>query len=222
MLPAWCHLCWHLELTAWKACTGALLSCLKPLLLLRASSLTPAWPTSRRHRCLWYTCQHLPALCTEQSPLQSSYPNPPTSSRFPPLRTNRLLCKTPGLQLPSEFSERSGISLSQHTHYWEAVSDGKVPDLLELDTCGAGCEDLQRSLPAHALVSVWKLQETLTVIKTQFQTRQQWSHRSYFIWHFQAGKTPCRDMYTSKELVLRVGCWCIYSCTFIRKLLFYQ
>lgn len=42
MLPAWCHLSWHLELTAWKVLTWPLLSCLRPLLLLGASSPTPA------------------------------------------------------------------------------------------------------------------------------------------------------------------------------------
>lgn len=84
-------------------------SCLKPLLLLRASSLSSACPTSRGHRCLWCTCQHLLALFTEQSPC-SPYPNPHISSTSLPCRINRLLCKPPGLQLPSGFSKRSGVS----------------------------------------------------------------------------------------------------------------
>lgn len=111
MVPAWCHLCWHPELTAWKVHSGALLHCLKPLLLLRAFSLASACPISCKQCCLWHTCWHLLPLFTEQIPLQSSYPNPPIFSRAPPFRTNRILCNPPDLQLPS--SKQLGINLSQ-------------------------------------------------------------------------------------------------------------
>lgn len=54
---------------------------------------------------LWHTCWHLLPLFTEQSPLQSSYPNPHIFSRSPPIRTTRLLCNPPGLQLLINLSQ---------------------------------------------------------------------------------------------------------------------
>lgn len=221
MLPAWCHLCWHLELTARKA----LFSCWKPLPLLRASSLTPAYPISLRRCCLWCTRQYLLVLFTERSPLQSSYPNPHISSTSPPRKTNRLLCKAPGLQLSGGFSEWSGVGLHWCTlftsHFWWerswSAGTGHVWNTkLDMMTFRSLFQPICFYQPKNFRKCwlSWKFNLS--------QTREQWSHRSYFLWCFQAGKNSHTDKYTTKELVLLVGCWCIYSCTFIRKLLLYQ
>lgn len=95
MVPAWCHLCWHLELTVWK-CILEL-----PFTAWSLHFYSGPLPSFCTSISLWHTCWHLLPLFTEQSPLQSSYPNPPIFSRSPPLRTERLLCNPPGLQLPS-------------------------------------------------------------------------------------------------------------------------
>lgn len=219
MVPAWCHLCWHLELTAWKVHSGVLLHCLKPLLPFRASSLSSACPISCRQRCLCYTCWHLLPLDTAQSALQSSYPNPPIFSRSPPSTTNRLLCNPPGLQLPSRKQLR--INLTQcilYSFFWcesswstgtECLWSRRLDRMTSRDPCQTMCfyqsENSRKCWLSPKLNFRHDSSDPTGIVLYSISKLTKLLHRKY----------------TSKELALLVRCWCIYSCTFIRKLLLY-
>lgn len=157
MVPAWCHLCWHLELTAWKVHSGALLRCLKPLLQLRASSPTSAGPISHSHQPVVHLLPSAPTVYRAKS-AAVSYPNPPIFSRSLPLRTNRLLRNLPGLQrLPSK---RLGTDLSQGMLFRSSWSTGtehlwsrRLDKMTSRDPCQTVCFYQSDTLKKHWISS---------------------------------------------------------------------
>lgn len=223
-LPASCHLCWHLKLTAWKMHSKVLLGCLRLLLWFRAS-----FPYISVLHQPWVPLPmaHVPpsaSMFTEQSPLQSFNPNPPTSTKSPPFRTNTLAIET---------TRPAAVE-------WVKQAAGNKPALLHIFQCGilveisqtihlswvcfqqrASQDGLQKSLPHHVFLRFQELQ-MLMIIKVPISDMTTVSPQELIYMAFPSWQKFKLDKNTSKKLVLLVGCWCIYSCTFTRKLLCYQ
>lgn len=149
-----------------------------------------------------------------------SYPSPPIFSRSPPLGTNRLLCNLPDLQLLC--CKKLGINLSQgmlfRSFFWcesswstgtEHLCSRRLDRITSSDPCQNVCFYQSETFKKHRFSS-----------KLNFR-RDSSDPTGVILYGISKLTKLLHRKSISKKLVLLVGCWCIYSCTFMRKLLLY-